>query len=76
MPHNAASDQGLHCLHMSHKKDARLISVKCLQVSSGARNMPNFWLKLHSLLYIQYQSGKVLVRLHRYAGSTVLTVCL
>ena len=26
-PHNAMSDLGLHCLPMSHKKDARLISV-------------------------------------------------
>ena len=25
--HSAASDQGLHCLPMSHKKDARLIWV-------------------------------------------------
>ena len=25
---NAASDLGLQCLHMSHKKDARLIWVK------------------------------------------------
>ena len=27
-PQNAASDLGLHCLHTSHKKDARLIWVK------------------------------------------------
>ena len=27
MPHSAASDLGLHCLPMSHKKDARLIWV-------------------------------------------------
>ena len=26
-PHNAASDLGLHCLPMSHKRDARLIWV-------------------------------------------------
>ena len=25
---NVVSDLGLHCLHMSHKKDARLIGVK------------------------------------------------
>ena len=25
MPHSAASDQGMHCLPMSHKKDDRLI---------------------------------------------------
>ena len=28
MPHNAASDLGLHCLPLSHKKDARLIWVE------------------------------------------------
>ena len=27
MQHSAASDLGLHCLPMSHKKDARLIRV-------------------------------------------------
>ena len=27
MLHNAASDLGLYCLHVSHKKDARLICV-------------------------------------------------
>ena len=27
-PHNAASDLGLHCLPMSHKREARLICVK------------------------------------------------
>ena len=27
MPRSAASDLGLHCLPMSHKKDARLIWV-------------------------------------------------
>ena len=27
MPHSAASDLGLHCFPMSHKKDARLIWV-------------------------------------------------
>ena len=30
MPHSAASDLGLHCLPMSHKKDARFIWVKCV----------------------------------------------
>ena len=29
-PHHAASGLGLHCLHMSHKKDARLMWVKDL----------------------------------------------
>ena len=29
-PRSAASDLGLHCLSMSHKKDARLIWVKSL----------------------------------------------
>ena len=28
MPHFAVSDLGLHCLPMSHKKDAMLIWVK------------------------------------------------
>ena len=28
MPHFVASDLGLHCLPMSHKKDAKLIWVK------------------------------------------------
>ena len=28
MPHCVASDLGLRCLHMSHKKDARLIWIK------------------------------------------------
>ena len=40
MPQPVASDLGLHCLHMSHKKDARLIwisavyihSVTCIQI--------------------------------------------
>ena len=27
-PHSVESDLGLHCLHISHKKDARLIWVK------------------------------------------------
>ena len=30
MPHSVASDLGLHCLPMSHKKDARRIWVKML----------------------------------------------
>ena len=29
-PHSAVSDMGLHCLPLSHKKDARLIWVKDL----------------------------------------------
>ena len=28
MPHSAVSDLGLYCLHMTHKKDARLVCVK------------------------------------------------
>ena len=31
MPHSAASDLGLHCLPMAHKKDARLIWVEVKQ---------------------------------------------
>ena len=30
MPRSAASDLGLHCLPMSHKKDAKLICVNAL----------------------------------------------
>ena len=30
-PHYAVSDMGLHCLPMSHKKDARHIWVKCMK---------------------------------------------
>ena len=30
-----ASDLGLHCLHMSHKKDVRLIWVKSLKNGSN-----------------------------------------
>ena len=34
-PHYAASDLDLYCLHMSHKKDARLIWVnKCTLATS------------------------------------------
>ena len=32
MSHSGASDLGLHCLHMSHKKDARLISVNVMLI--------------------------------------------
>ena len=39
MPHSAASDLGLHCLPMSHKKDARLIWVKVNTVSSEYHNL-------------------------------------
>ena len=35
MPRSAASGLGLHCLDMSHKKDARLIWVKSLAVITG-----------------------------------------
>ena len=31
MPHSAAADLGLHCLPMSHKKDARLLWVNILK---------------------------------------------
>ena len=34
MPHFAASDLGLHCLHMSHKKDIRLIWVKAIMTEA------------------------------------------
>ena len=35
MPHSAASDLGLHCLTMSHKKDALLI---CINIKTGEYN--------------------------------------
>ena len=34
MPHNVASDLGLHILSMSNKKDARLIRDKNLRLCS------------------------------------------
>ena len=36
-PHNAVSDLDLHGLYMSYEKDAMLIWVKRVQLSSGAR---------------------------------------
>ena len=39
MPHFAASDLGLICLHMSHKKDTRLIWVKIVWPLCGAEYM-------------------------------------
>ena len=36
-PHNAVSDLDLQSLHMSYKKDAKLIWVKHVQLSCDAR---------------------------------------
>ena len=41
MPHYVASDVGLYCLPMSHKKDARLIWIKLVQCLC-----PSIWHKL------------------------------
>ena len=43
MPYSVASDLGLHCLPMSHKKDARHIWVKLSHKSS--RNLGSRLLK-------------------------------
>ena len=32
MPHSAASDLGLHCLSMSHKKEAKLIRLEIIDL--------------------------------------------
>ena len=41
-PHFVASDQGLHCLPMSHKKDARHIWVKMQLFCMRARKFQKF----------------------------------
>ena len=41
-PHSVASDQGLHCLPMSHKKDARHIWVKMQLFCMRARKFQKF----------------------------------
>ena len=38
MPHSVASDLGLHCLPMSHKKDARIIWDKVSEYSIGIKH--------------------------------------
>ena len=38
-PHSVASDLGLHCLPMSHKKDARHIWVK-IQLFCNLKRVP------------------------------------
>ena len=48
MPHAAVSDLGLHCLHMSHKKDARLIWVKHAYVILFLDHLSH-WLKVSLL---------------------------
>ena len=37
--HTEASDLGLHCLHMSHKKDARLILFNSCTIITLKRTM-------------------------------------
>ena len=41
-PHSVASDLGLHCLPMSHKKDARHIWVK-MQLFCYLIRVPEMW---------------------------------
>ena len=53
MPQNAASDLGLHCLPMSHKKDARLIWVNlCILETHTQVHLQNvaFHQGMHCLL--------------------------
>ena len=40
-PHSVASDLGLHCLPMSHKKDARHIWVKNAIILLSHKNFRN-----------------------------------
>ena len=39
-PRSVASDLGLHCLPMSHKKDAMLIWVKYQHIKNAFQQMP------------------------------------
>ena len=64
MPHFAAPDLGLHCMLMSHKKDARLISVYFLH----ARNF--FMIFCHLLIFLFFLSG---ILHHRSGEQTVGT---
>ena len=48
MQHSAASDLGLHCLAMSHIKEARLIWVKTN--INGAQKLDSFYLMKLKLL--------------------------
>ena len=41
-PHSVASDLGLHCLPLSHKKDARHIWVK-MQLFCYLMSVPEIW---------------------------------
>ena len=42
-PHSVASDLGLHCLPMSHKKDVRHIWVKRKQLFCYLIRVPEIW---------------------------------
>ena len=48
MPHTVASDLGMHCLPMSHKKDARLIWVKPKQSSNNNHGFKRISIKFMS----------------------------
>ena len=53
MPQFAASDLGLRCLPMSHKKDARLIWVKMRSKASSSRSSLDFTVATSSGLLLQ-----------------------
>ena len=52
MPPSVASDQGLYCLHMSHRKDARLIWI----YGTCMRRVPTAFAN-----YIMFGPGPVMV---------------
>ena len=63
MQHSLASDLGLHCLHMSHKKDARLIWVKELvnkRVIPKAVILADYLCRQHQAVSKVYQVINVL----------------
>ena len=58
MPHSTASDLGLHCLYLSHKRDARLkwVNNKLFSVTTGHQIKVHIG-KLFSLFLITYVVG-------------------
>ena len=53
MPHFGASDLRLHCLPMSHKKDARLIWVKMIDLPSKDADQPGHMLRLTGVFAVR-----------------------
>ena len=47
-PRSVASDLGLHCLSMSHKKDARRIWVKLIKIVTGLKTITHEFLECKS----------------------------